>query len=127
MRAQSHPTLCIPWTVAHQAPLSVGFSKKEYWSGLPCPSPGDLPNPGIEPSSLMSPALAGRFFTISTTWEGQRTSAIHMDSHASLGGGFLGGSEVKNSLANAGDMGLILESGRSPKEGNGNPFQYSCL
>ena len=75
----------------------------------------------------MSPALAGRFFTISTTWEGQRTSAIHMDSHASLGGGFLGGSEVKNSLANAGDMGLILESGRSPKEGNGNPFQYSCL
>ena len=127
MRAQSHPTLCIPWTVAHQAPLSVGFSKKEYWSGLPCPSPGDLPNPGIEPSSLMSPALAGRFFTISTTWEGQRTSAIHMDSHASLGGGFLRGSEVKNSLANAGDMGLILESGRSPKEGNGNPFQYSCL
>ena len=114
MRAQSHPTLCIPWTVAHQAPLSVGFSKKEYWSGLPCPSPGDLPNPGIEPSSLMSPALAGRFFTISTTWEGQRTSAIHMDSHASLGGGFLGGSEVKNSLANARDMGLILESGRSP-------------
>ena len=125
MRAQSHPTLCIPWTVAHQAPLSVGFSKKEYWSGLPCPSPGDLPNPGIEPSSLMSPALAGRFFTISTTWEGQRTSAIHMDSHASLGGGFLGGSEVKNSLANAGDMGLILELGRSPGEGNDHPLQYS--
>ena len=53
-----------PWTVAHQAPLSMGFSRQEYWSGLPCPPPGDLPNPGIEPASLMSPALAGRFFTI---------------------------------------------------------------
>ena len=41
----------IPWTVAHQAPLSMGFSRKEYWSGLPFPSPGDLPNPGIEPRS----------------------------------------------------------------------------
>ena len=41
-----------PWTVAHQAPLSMGFSRQEYWSGLPFPSPGDLPNPGIEPSSL---------------------------------------------------------------------------
>jgi len=41
-----------PWTVAHQAPLPLGFSKKEYWSGLPFPFPGDLPNPGIEPRSL---------------------------------------------------------------------------
>ena len=57
------------WTVAHQAPLSMGFSRQEYWSGLPCPPPGDLPNPGIEPISLMSPAMAGRFFTTSTTWE----------------------------------------------------------
>ena len=40
-----------PWTVARQAPLSIGFSRQEYWSGLPCPSPGDLPNPGIEPES----------------------------------------------------------------------------
>ena len=46
-----------------------GFSRQEYWRGLPCPPPGDLPNPGMEPSSLMSPALAGRFFTISATWE----------------------------------------------------------
>ena len=45
------------WTVAHQASLSIGFSKQEYWSGLSCPSPGDLPDPGIEPTSLMSPAL----------------------------------------------------------------------
>ena len=54
------------WTVAHQAPLSMGFSRQEYWSGLPCPPPGDLPNPGIKP---MSPALAGGFFTTSATWE----------------------------------------------------------
>ena len=49
-----------PWTVAHQAPLSVGFSRQEYWSGLSFPSPGDLLNPGTEPVSL---SLAGRFFT----------------------------------------------------------------
>ena len=47
-------TLATPWTVAHQAPLSMGFSRQEYWSGLPFPSPGDLPDPGIEP---WSPAL----------------------------------------------------------------------
>ena len=49
-----------PWTAALQAPLSMGFPRQEYWSGLPFPSPGDLPNPGIKP---MSPALAGGFFT----------------------------------------------------------------
>ena len=58
-----------PWTVAYQAPLSVGFSREEYWSGLPFPSPGDLPNPETEPMSLISSALAGRFFTTSATWE----------------------------------------------------------
>ena len=58
-----------PWTVAHQAPLSMGFSRQEYWRGLPCPPPWDLPNPGIEPRSLMSPALAGQFFTTSATGE----------------------------------------------------------
>ena len=52
--AQSCPTLETPWTVAHQAPLSMGFSRQEYWSGLPFPSPEDLPHPGIEPGS---PAL----------------------------------------------------------------------
>ena len=51
------------WTVALQAPLSMGFSRQEYWSGFPCVSSGDLPNPGIEPTSPMSPALTGRFFT----------------------------------------------------------------
>ena len=54
------------WTVAHQAPLSMGFSRQEYWSGLPCPPPGDLPDPGTERISLMALALAGRFFTTST-------------------------------------------------------------
>ena len=49
--AQSCPTLCDPWTVAHQAPPSMGFSRQEYWSGLPFPSPGDLPDPGIKPRS----------------------------------------------------------------------------
>ena len=49
------------WIIAHQAPLSMWFSRQEYWSGLPCPPPGDLPNPGIEPTPLRSPALAGRF------------------------------------------------------------------
>ena len=57
------------WTVAPQAALSMEFSRQEYWSGLPCPPPEDLPNPEIKPASLMSPALAGRFFTTSTTWE----------------------------------------------------------
>ena len=49
--AQSCLTFATPWTVAHQAPPSMGFSKQEYWSGLPFPSPGDLPDPGMEPGS----------------------------------------------------------------------------
>ena len=55
--------------IAHQAPLSMGFSRQEYWSGLPSPPPWNLSNPGIKPASLMSPALAGEFFTTSATWE----------------------------------------------------------
>ena len=57
------------WTVAHQASLSMRFSKQEFWSGLPFPPPADLPNPGIDPMSLMSPAWVGEFFTTNTTWE----------------------------------------------------------
>ena len=61
VKSLSHIQLFVtPWTVAHQAPPSMGFSKQEYWSGLPFPSPGDLPDPGIEPTS---PTLAGGFFT----------------------------------------------------------------
>ena len=57
-----------PWTGAHQAPLSMGFSRQEYQSGFPCPPAWDLPSPSLEPSPLTSPALAGRFFK-SATWE----------------------------------------------------------
>ena len=52
-----------PWSAAHQAPLSMEFPRQEYWSGLPVPTPEDLPDPGIKPTSLASPALAGGFFT----------------------------------------------------------------
>ena len=52
----------ILWTIAHQAPLSMGFSRQEYWRGLTCPPPGDLSDLGIKLTSLMSPGLAGRFF-----------------------------------------------------------------
>ena len=66
----SHVRLSVtPWTAARQAPLSVGFSRQEYQSGLPRPPPGDLPDPGIKPAPLASPALVGGFFTTSATWE----------------------------------------------------------
>ena len=68
---QSCPTLCKLMDVACQAALYMGFSRQEYWSGLPWPPPEDLPDPGIEPKSLTSPALAGRFFTTSNTWEAE--------------------------------------------------------
>ena len=64
----NHIRLCTTlWTVACQAPLSMGLSRQEHWSELPCRPPGDLPNPGIEPVSLASPALADGFFL--STWE----------------------------------------------------------
>ena len=56
-------------TVACQTPLFMQFSRQEHWSGLPCLPPGDLPDPGIEPTSLMSSALEGMFFTSSAPWE----------------------------------------------------------
>ena len=77
----SHSHLCVcvcsvvsnsfatPSTVAWQASLSMGFSRQEYWNGLPSPSPGDLPDPGTEPTSPVSPALASGFFTTGATWE----------------------------------------------------------
>ena len=78
------PTLCDPMAAKTQVtlwnlpvPLSMGFSRQYYWSGLPCPPPGDLPHPGIEPASLMSPELAGGFFATNATWE----------AHAFLGSG----------------------------------------
>ena len=66
----SHVRLSVtPWTVAHQAPPSMGLSRQEQWGGLPCPPPGDLPDPGTDPVSLTRPALADGFFTTSATWE----------------------------------------------------------
>ena len=62
------------WTAANQAPLSMGFSRQEYWRGFPFPPPGDLPDPGIKPMSFKSPALGGGFFTTSTTWEAHWTT-----------------------------------------------------
>ena len=67
--AQSCPPLCDPMDCSPQAPLFMGFSRQEYCSGLPHPPPRDLSDLGIEASSLMSPALAGRFFTTSASWE----------------------------------------------------------
>ena len=83
--------------VARQAPLSMGFSSQEYWSGLPCPLPGHLPDPGIKPMSSLSPALASGFFTTSTTWEPQ-----HILSTWSTPG-FPGSSAGKEFACNAGD------------------------
>ena len=87
VRAKSLQPCCFksfetPWAVAHQAPLSMGFSRHEYWSVLLCPPPGDPPDPAIKPMSLMSPALAGRFFTTSTTWE-TPWDAMHLTKHDS--------------------------------------------
>jgi len=62
------PLFAAPWTVVHQVPWSMGFSRQGYCSGLPCPPPGDLPDPGVEPTSLTSPSLAGRFFTTNATY-----------------------------------------------------------
>ena len=71
-----------PWTVACQAPLSMGFSRQECWSELPFPPPGDLPNPGLEPVSFTSPALAGRFLTTSTSnLDLDVKGLLHTESH----------------------------------------------
>ena len=114
-----------PWTIVHQDPLSMGFSRQEYWSGLLCPPPGDLPHPGIEPVSLMPSALAAWFFTTSATREAHLcVSGIRV---------FVctwAAQVVKNMPDRAGDVrdaGLILGSGRSPRGGQSNPLQYSYL
>ena len=67
-----------PETVAHQAPLSMEVFRQELWSGLPLPTPGDLPSPGIERESLMSPALAGGFFTTSAVWEAHLKCVVYL-------------------------------------------------
>ena len=76
--AQSCLTLCN--LMDYSQPGSMGFSRQEYWSGLSCYPPGDLPNPGIKSTSLLSPALAGRLFTTSATWEAQCLSIKNLQS-----------------------------------------------
>ena len=71
------------WIMAHQVPLSMGFPGQKDWSELPCPPPGDLPDPGIQPVSLMSPALAGGFFITSTIQEAQHTHT-HTHTHTHI-------------------------------------------
>ena len=79
--SDSYTTL---WPIARQAPLSMGFSRQEHWNRLPCPPPGDLPDPGIEPLSLMSPALAGGLFTTSTTCYTLHTNSFSVPSSSKL-------------------------------------------
>ena len=67
-----------PWTIACQTSLPMEFSRQEYWSGLPFPIPGDLPDPGIEPTSLVSPELAGGFFTTDAPREALLQSSIYI-------------------------------------------------
>ena len=121
--AQSCPTLCDPWTVAHQAPPSMGFSRQECWSGLPFPSPGDLPNPGIEPRSPALEADALTFEPPGKPFLGHSKPKSQICSiwvsQVAL--------EVKNPPASEGDADSIPRSGRSPEGGHGNPLQYSCL
>ena len=96
----------------------MGFSSKESWSRLPFPPPGDLPKPGTDLLSLVSPALTGRFFTTEPPGKPDGDT----DDEVVL--------VIKNlpaSAADLRDMGSISGSGRSPGEGNGNPLQYSCL
>ena len=111
-----------PWTVDHQAPLSMGFLKQEYWRGLPFLSPGDLPDPGIE---LASPALASKFFasellgkpTSNYTSIGKKKKKVTV--------GFPNSSAGKESSCNAGGASSIPESGRSAGEEIGYPIQHS--
>ena len=115
----SCPTLCNPMDYSPPL-LSMEFSRQEHWSGLPCPLPGDLPDPGIEPMSPVSPALQAD--SLPAEPSGKPKGESYWVSQVVL--------VVKNPPANAGnssDMGSISGSGRSPGGGNGNPLQYSCL
>ena len=77
-------TLVTQWTRASQALLSMGFSGQAYWSGLPCSSPGNLPNPGIKPESLMFPTLAGRFFTTAPPGKPGDQNQIHISCYITI-------------------------------------------
>ena len=101
-----------------QGPLSMGFSRQEYWSGLPFPTPGDLPDPGIEPASPVSPTLAGGFFT--TVPPGKPClNLLNLNILMYFISRCLSG---KESACNAGDVSSGPGSRRSPGERNGNPL-----
>ena len=116
-----------PWTIVCQAPLSVEFSRQEYWSRLLFPNLGDLPDPGIEP---MSPVLQHwQEISLPTESLGKPLSWLIIEIYFSFMG-FPGGAVVRNSPASAGDAkdaGSIPGSRRSRGGGNGNPLQFSCL
>ena len=112
------PTLVTTWTVALQAPLSVGILQARMLAWLPVPPPGCFPDPGIKPVSLMSPALAGRFFTTSATWEAQSIPLVFNKNKENINDSSVA-QLVKNPPAteitcNAGDVGSVPESGRFP-------------
>ena len=119
MKLLSHVRLFAnPWTVANQAPPSMEFSRQEYWSGLPCPSPGDLPNPGIDPGS---PALQADTLPSEPPRKPQFYAYLLNCTGIPM---WVSGVE---STCHAGDLGSISGWGRSPGGGNDNPLQYSCL
>ena len=99
------------------------FSKQEYWSGVPFPSTGDIPDPGIEPES---PALQADSLPSEPPGKSLGPATIFAEYLISLVG-FVGGPAVRKLPASAGDPGSIPGSGRSPGGGNGTPLQYSCL
>ena len=111
------------------------FPRQEYWSGLPFLTPGDLPDPGIRPTSLASPALAGRFFTTEPPEKPMFiTSSIFILAYFFLRSSicvcfhmFPAGSDGKESACSAGGLGSIPGSRRCPGEANVYPLQYSCL
>ena len=115
-------------SVARQAPLSMGFSRQEYWSGLTFPPPGDLPSPGIEP---VSPALAGRFFITEPPGKPNKQTTVLLKYLYTFYWATQAALVVKKNLpANAGnvrDPGSIPGLGRPPGGGHGNPLQFSCL
>ena len=106
-----------PWTIALQAPLSMGFSRQEYWSGLPCPPSGDLPNPGIEPESLRSPALASGFFNGTPLQYSCLENPMYRAAWKAAGHGVTEGRTRLHFHLSLSCTG----------EGNGNPLQCSCL
>ena len=118
-------SLLSPWTVACQAPLSMGFSRQEYWNGLPCPPPGDLPNPGIKPRSptLQADSLLFEPPGKSSLSVGELINKLWCNPPM----GFPGGTSGKECLPMQETRVQSLGWEKSPGEGNGNALQYSCL